>query len=191
MDDRTRWEELYATGQRPHRPPSPWILSAVAGLPNDHPVLDLAGGYGRHAGPLSRAGRRVVLADFSPTAVRDAVLHDPRILGVVADVAHLPFASGCFGVVVVSNFLDRDVFGAIADVLVPGGHLVYETYTTEHTRLVEQGLARGPSSARFLLQSGELPRLVAPLEVISFTEGELDDAAGRRHTARVIAMRRV
>jgi SAM-dependent methyltransferase len=189
MDERTRWEELYATGQRPHRPPSAWILEAVAGLPNDRPVLDLAGGHGRHAVPLSRAGRRVVLVDFSATAVRDAVGHDPAILGVVTDVTRLPFASSCFGVVVVSNFLDRAVFGTIADLIAPGGHLVYETYTTAHTRLVEQGLARGPSSSRFLLQPGELPRLVAPLDVIDSTEGEVADAAGRRHTARVIARR--
>jgi SAM-dependent methyltransferase len=189
MGERERWEELYATGARPDRPPSRWILDAVAALPNDVPVADVAGGSGRHAIPLVRAGRAVVLLDFSHTAVHAAVAAEPRVQGIVADAGALPLRPGRFGIVLVAHFLDRDAMPAIRGLVAPGGYLVYETYTVEHLRLVERGLARGPSSPRFLLSPGELPALCAPLVVLSSEEGEARDEAGHRITARVVARR--
>ena len=189
MGERERWEELYATGARPNRPPSEWALRAAVGLPNDLCLLDLAGGSGRHAIPLARAGRRVVLLDFSATAVRAAVRREPIVMGVVADAALLPFKPASFGVVLVTNFLERTIFPDIAALIEPGGYLVYETYTKPHLDLVHRGLASGPTSATYLLDPGELPTLCRPLQVVTCEEGEVTDAAGRRHSARIVARR--
>ena len=63
-EDRRKWEELYATGERPDRPPSPWVIDTVRRLPNDGLLADIAGGSGRHARLLARPDRPVVLADF-------------------------------------------------------------------------------------------------------------------------------
>jgi hypothetical protein len=71
--------------------------------------------------------------------------------------------------------------------LAPGGYLLYETYTTAHLDLVQRGLARGPQSPQYLLQSGELRALARPLTVVEYWEGEVEDEAGRRCCARLVA----
>ena len=185
--DRNTWQELYATGARPDRPPSSWIVDVVGALPNDRPVADVAGGTGRHAVPVARGGRRVVLVDFVAEAVARARGREPSIEGVAADASMLPLRNGTFGVVLVANFLDRSIFPDLIALLEPGGHLVYETYTLAHHELVEKGLARGPHTAEFMLRPGELPELVKSLTVRYYWEGEVEDAAGRRCCARLLA----
>lgn len=187
MGDRDRWEELYATGARPDRPPSAWVLATVRSLPNELALLDLAGGSGRHGVPLARDGYRVTLVDGSPTAVRAALAGEPRVEGIVADATRLPLRPAAFGIVLVSNFLDRTLFPALLALLAPGGYLVYETYTEAHLGLVARGLARGPTSRNYLLRAGELPTLCAPLPILLHEEGDFTDAAGRRHAARLLA----
>ena len=187
--DRNTWQELYATGARPDRPPSAWIIETIGTLPNDGPVADIAGGSGRHAVPLAQGGRRVALVDFVTDAVARAMAREPSIEGVAADASRLPLRGGVFGVVLVANFLDRTIFPDLIALLEPGGHLVYETYTLAHRELVEKGLARGPSSTEFLLRPGELPELVKPMTTRFYWEGEVDDDAGRRRCARLVAER--
>ena len=188
-EDRKKWEELYASGRRPDRPPSAWALQAVAALPNEGLLLDLAGGSGRHARRIARPGRPVVLADFIVQAVSSASAANPYVLGVVADATALPFRTASFGTILVTNFLDRTVFADLIALLAPGGFLVYETYTLDHLDLVQRGLARGPSTAEFLLRPTELPELVKPLGVVEYWEGEANDEAGRRCCARLIGQR--
>jgi SAM-dependent methyltransferase len=185
--DRKKWDELYASGARPDRPPSPWVLETVRALPNELVAIDVAGGTGRHAIPVARAGRAVVLVDIVTQAVATARAAEPSLSVVVADVAELPFGPRSFGCVMVVNFLDRALVGDLISLLAPGGFLVYETYTRSHLDLVNRGLARGPHSLQYLLEAGELPELARPLDVIEYWEGEVEDAAGRRRCARLLA----
>lgn len=185
--DQEKWEELYASGARPDRPPSDWVVNTVAALPNDLPLVDIAGGTGRHAVPAVLGGRAVVLVDFIERAVARARQRDARVNGVVAGVAHLPLRKASFGAVLVTNFLVRAVIPDVVKLLRPGGFLIYETYTIDHQALVERGLARGPTSAEYLLQADELPRLVRPLSIVEYWEGEVEDGAGRRCCARLVA----
>lgn len=187
--DRKKWEELYASGARPDRPPSTWVLETLAMLPNDATLLDVAGGTGRHALPAARPGRVVVIADIAFEAVARARAANPMLIGVVADAPLLPFRAGAFNVVLVTNFLDRSIFPDLVSLLAPGGYLVYETYTVAHEELVRRGLARGPQSPDYLLQPGELPTLARPLRTIEYLEVDVEDAAGRRCCARLVARR--
>ncbi len=187
--DRARWAARYVDRGEGRRPPSAWVLETVAGLPEAWTVTDIAGGDGRHAVPLAEAGRHVVVVDFVERAVRAAVAAAPGALGIVADVTALPLAPGSVDIALCTNFLDRSIFPHLASLLRPGGCLVYETYLTPHMRLVAAGKARGPSSPRFLLAPGELPRLVAPLVVVSAREGVVRDAAGVRCCASILARR--
>jgi SAM-dependent methyltransferase len=188
-DDRARWEERYAQAPGPDKAPSAWIVDRARRLPNDGVVADVAGGAGRHALPILRSGRRVVLVDFIERAVRRARRADPALLGVVADSGAMPFTDGAFAGLVVTNFLDRGLFGEFARLLAPGGVLLYETYTRSHLELAALGQVHGPRSPRFALESGELPTLVRPLEVEEYEEGFVEDAAGARHVARVVALK--
>jgi SAM-dependent methyltransferase len=186
-EDRRKWEELYASGSRPDRPPSPWVLDAVRGLPNDGLVLDLAGGSGRHARRVAGPDHPVILTDFIMEAVGRARAANAWVHGVVADATRLPFRPASFGTILVTYYLNRDIFTDLLALLAPGGHLVYETYTLAHLELVHRGLARGPSTPEFLLRPQELLDLVKPLAVLEYWEGEVVDDAGRRCCARLVA----
>ena len=188
-DDRSRWEERYAQAPGPDKAPSAWIVDRAARLPNDGVVADIAGGLGRHAIPIARTGRPVVLVDLVERAVRLARAGEPSLLGVVADCSALPLLHGTLAGLVVTNFLDRTLFGELARLLAPGGVLLYETYTRTHLELAARGEVRGPRSPRFVLEAGELPSLVRPLEVVEYEEGFVEDAAGARHVARVVALK--
>lgn len=189
-DERARWEARYATreGEAGH-PPSDWVIQQCLALPADTIIVDVAGGVGRHAAPLARSGRTVVVVDFILRAVRAARATHPSILAVVADVSVLPIRERSVGAIVAVNFLDRSVFPSLVGALYHGGVLVYETFTRHHLQLVETGRAHGPRTARFLLGEGELGRLVAPLEIREYAEGLVADAAGERHVARVVAIK--
>ena len=189
-EDRKKWQELYASGERPDRPPSSWVIDALLRLPNDGLVADIAGGSGRHARVVASADRPVVVADFVLDAVDRARAANAAVQAVVTDVTRLPFRPGRFATVLVAYFLNRSIFPDLLSLLEPGGHLVYETYTLDHLDLVQRGLARGPSTAEFLLRSRELVELVQPLEVLEYWEGEVADDAGRRCCARLIAQKR-
>ena len=187
--DREKWNELYASGARPDRPPSAWVISVVRRLPNELSLVDIAGGTGRHAVPIARNGRGVTLVDISTLAVATALATERSLSGVVADAAMLPFAPESFGCVTVVNFLDREIFDTLCNLLTPGGFLVYETYTRPHLDLVGRGLARGPNSPQYLLEPGELPELARPLDVIEYSEGDFSDDAGRRYCAQLLAQK--
>ena len=188
-EDRKKWEELYASGSRPDKPPSAWMVQMVVGLPNDLPVVDVAGGAGRHAIPVARAGHHVVVVDFAHLAVASARTRERALDSVVADASALPLRPASFGVVMVANFLDRSLFPDLIALLAPGGCLVYETYTWPHLDLVRRGLARGPQAEEYLLRPGELRELARPLNVVEYWEGEVEDDAGRRCCARFVGQR--
>ena len=189
--ERDEWDARYRErGSESDRAASRWIIERSTGLPVDALILDLAGGTGRHAEPLARGGRTVVLVDFVHRAVATAVARHERILGVVADGSALPFGPESFDAIVCVSFLDRSLFKAFAEMLKPGGVLVYETFTRGHLDVVARGAARGPRNAAYLLEAGELPTLVAPLVVQEHDEGLVVDDAGERHVARVMARKR-
>jgi len=84
-----------------------------------------------------------------------------------------------YDLVVVTHYLHRPLFPAILAALRPGGTLVYETFTRAQA-------ARGrPTNPEFLLEPGELLRLVAPLTVRDFREGDFEG----RMVASVVATR--
>lgn len=190
-DDRSHWEARYVErGPEIDRPGSPWVIEKCLALPSAATIVDLAGGVGRHAEPLARQGLRVVVLDFIPRAVATAVARHPRIQGVVADVGALPIRAASVDAIVIVSFLDRAVLPAIVGALARGGVLIYETFTLAHLDVVQRGAARGPRNPAYLLEPGELPRLVAPLEVQEHEEGLVIDSVGERHVARVMAVKR-
>ena len=191
QDDRAHWAARYLErGDEIEHAPSSWIVKRALALPRETVFVDVAGGTGRHAAPIARAGRTVVVLDFVPRAVSTAVERHDNVLGVVADVRALPVRRASVGAILCVSFLDRAVFGALAEMLVPGGVLLYETFTLAHLDVVERGRARGPRNPAYLLAPGELPALVAPLAVIEHEERFIIDETGERHVARVMAVRR-
>jgi SAM-dependent methyltransferase len=186
--DRERWAARYAADPSDDRPPSAWVMEACTRIPAHLAILDFAAGSGRHAAALARQGRPVIAMDFVEEAIRRATSAETGglVYGIVADVMTLPIRRGSVDAVLCTNFLVRSLFADLKGLIKPGGFLVYETYIMEHRTLVEAGRVRAPRSPDYLLEPGELLRLVAPLEILAHREGYVHDGAGERYCASVL-----
>jgi SAM-dependent methyltransferase len=164
--------------------PARWLTDGAHLLPRAGDALDVASGHGRHALWLAKRGLTTVAVDRDADSVRALNEEAGRAaLPVRADVVDLEdgqthFEPAAYDVIVVVHYLYRPLFPALIAALRPGGVLVYETFTRAQA-------ARGrPTNPAFLLESGELPRLVSPLEVLASREGDYDG----RMVASVIAV---
>ena len=165
--------------------PARWLTEHRDLLPSSGAALDVACGRGRHALWLAAEGLATLAFDRDVVAIgalRAEAAH--RGLPVTAEVRDLETGAldlgvGRFAAIVVVHYLHRPLMPALVTALAPGGVLVYETFTRAQA-------ARGrPTSPDFLLESGELPRLVRPLEILQQREGEVEG----RMLASVIARR--
>lgn len=154
--------------------PSAWLLENADLLSDGAHVLDVACGRGRNALLLATAGFPVKAVDReAPLVDRLRAVADGVRLSLDASVLDLEagevdLGEEAFDVALVFNYLHRPLFPALVRALRPGGLLLCETFTKEQA---ERGHPKNPA---FLLERGELERLVAPLEVVRRREGERD-----------------
>ncbi|MGD9786223.1 MAG: class I SAM-dependent methyltransferase [Hyphomicrobiaceae bacterium] len=135
---------------------SRWVTRFIEGVPRDGTLLDVACGKGRHMRLGLAMGLRVVGVDRDLSGVAD-LLGEPRAECVEADLesgAPFPLTGRTFDAVVVTNYLWRPIMDAILDAVSEGGLLIYETFAAGQERLGR------PKRAEFLLQPGELIRIV-------------------------------
>ena len=167
--------------------PSAWLVTNRALLPPAGRALDVACGRGRNALWLAQQGFETTALDRNPAAVaeleararRDALPLTARAVDLETGAVDL--GDALYDVVVIVHYLHRALFPALIAALAPGGGLVYETFTLAQA-------ARGrPTNPAFLLEPGELRRLVAPLEIRAAREGDFEG----RMVSSVVAMRPV
>jgi tellurite methyltransferase len=180
------WLPRVSADTRAWGPPSggpiePLSLTLGPGKP-EPTALDLAMGRGRHAQLLARAGFRTFGVDMKLDAVRDAIQRaraDALVVrGWCADLTQTPLPRGVFDVVLVTRYLQRDLFPSIRGLLKTGGFVLYETFTVH-----QRQLGFGPASPDHLLQPGELRQLFEGFEVL-FSEEVLAPEAVARIVAR-------
>ncbi|HZC44697.1 MAG TPA: class I SAM-dependent methyltransferase [Acidobacteriaceae bacterium] len=137
--------------------------------------LDLAGGAGHHAVWLAQQGWNMTLADWSEPALQIArqkasasqvtiKVKLGEALGVVTEYATVGHH---FGFVLVSFFLDRSLLTWLPKILIPGGLLLYRTYTEDNERL---GNPRGPRDPQHLLRSQELLQTYRDMKILHYSE---------------------
>ena len=170
-------------GPRMTNGPARWLIENRELLPRSGRALDVACGHGRHALWLAEQGYEVFAVDRAAAAVEAVnAAGRERGLAIAASVRDLEaddrgLAVAPFDIVVVVHYLHRPLFPRLIDAVAPGGVLVYETFTREQA-------SRGrPANPAFLLEPGELVRLVAPLRVLIEREGDFDG----RFVASVVA----
>jgi SAM-dependent methyltransferase len=166
--------------------PSPFVTEWMGRLAGSHGAraLDVAMGRGRHALPLARAGFRTFGVDAKLDAVHDAA-RAARAAGTpiaawCADLTEYPLPAARFDLVVVTRYLQRDLFPAIRNAVVPGGIVVYETFTIR-----QRALGVGPTSPDHLLRDGELRGYFEDFDIVFYEETSTPEAV-----ARLVARRR-
>jgi tellurite methyltransferase len=172
------------------RDPGPWLVQSQPLLPpsSGRRALDVACGDGRNAGHLARLGFEVDAVDISDVAVA-AVRAAARELALPihacrVDLEHATLPVARYDVIVQLNYLQRDLFGALAAALVPGGVLVMETFTRAHVEQLHREM-----DLRFVLDRDELRAAFPSLEVVRYRETIAGDATSPRAVAGLVARR--
>lgn len=167
-------------------PPSSWLLENADLLPRGGRVLDVACGRGRHALWLAGRGLHVRAIDRDEAAIafvrETAARLQLPIDTAVVDLERDPppdLGRAIYDAILVFNYLHRPLFPSLRAAVKPGGRIFYETFTKAQA---ERGHPRNPA---FLLDDGELPRLLAPFTVVRSREGEF----GERMIASVVGER--
>lgn len=133
-------------------------------------ALDVAMGEGRNSIYLATRGFDVDAVDRDPRAVAAAraaarKLGAPirAILGNFEDGTYI-IPLEAYDTIVVFNYLHRPLFKDIKDGAVPGGTVIYQTFTVEQTRFGR------PHNPDHLLRTGELKDVFADWEVLRYRE---------------------
>jgi SAM-dependent methyltransferase len=190
MGARERWNERYARdGVEPFADaPAEWLVEHRDLLAGGGRALDVACGAGRNALYLAQLGYEVDAIDASDVMV-DALHAAAQERGLaisprVVDLEHEPLPPGPYDAIVMLNFLQRDLYGALQEALAPGGLLFYETFAPAHVE--ELGRSFNPA---YLLERGELLQAFPGLEVVAQHEGVVERSGGPRGVAGVVARR--
>ncbi len=181
----SEWNARYcAAAEEAPAEPAEFVRELLPLLPLG-PALDLACGTGRHAMLLASRQQPVTAVDSSSVALemlerRAQVSHYAasrieraaqvarRQHGIQiwqADLEEVNLPSQAFSLVVCVNYLQRSLFAQIERALVPGGVLLFETYT-----VAQLEFAGGPRNPKYLLESGELRTAFPALRNLFYRE---------------------
>src|SRR5438270_8327087 len=151
--------------------PSAWVRRFAPLIRPGGRVLALAAGAGRHTGLLLDMGLSVTAVDRDIEGLRALAGQNCQIRAIDLETgapgSALAPLGGDYDGIVVTNYLHRPLFAAIAAAIAPGGVLIYETFAIGNERF---GRPRDPE---FLLRRGELLEAFAALTTIAFEQGEV------------------
>ena len=154
-------------GHGPTSKPSPWVERFAPLVPGGALVLDLAAGHGRHARLFAARGARVIAIDRDAAALstlQGIAKIETRVLDL--ESGPWPLSDERFDAIVVTNYLHRPSLLSLLTALSDDGVLIYETFARGNETYGR------PSNPDFLLQKGELLRLVEQqLTVVAFEQG--------------------
>jgi tellurite methyltransferase len=181
----SEWNAKYqAAAEVPPEEPAAFVRELLPLLPLG-PALDLACGTGRHTLLLAARDQPVTAVDSSAVALQilerrahaahcavtrveqvEQVPNRRRGVGLwQGDLEEVSLPSQAFSLVLCVNYLQRSLFPQIERALVPGGVLLFETYT-----VAQLEFAGGPRNPNYLLESGELRTAFPALRGLFYRE---------------------
>jgi SAM-dependent methyltransferase len=181
----SEWDEKHQAAAEEAPPePASFVRELLPLLPMG-PALDLACGTGRHTFLLASRRQDVTAVDGSEVALdvlerRARELHlgvnrirnggriasSPHGIQLVhADLERLSLPATSFSLILCVHYLQRSLFAAMQAALMPGGILLFETYTRAQ---VES--AGGPKNPAYLLEIGELRTAFPALRILFYRE---------------------
>lgn len=168
-----KWDDKYAKID-PKRPVLPsWVLKHHSRhLPLKGKALDLACGLGGNARFMAQCGLSVEAWDISDNALTIlnnwAAVNRLKIKPMLCDFEQMLFPYQQFDVIVVSRYLNRDLFAQIESALKPGGLLFYQTFLSP----VQEN---APQNPKFYLKPTEFNQAWSNLTTEVYGEGWLKD----------------
>jgi tellurite methyltransferase len=187
-EDRSRWDARFSErrmreGDEGSSRPAAFVEGLVGRIPPGR-ALDLAGGGGRNAVALARAGFDVTVADVSPVGLElareRAEAAGVPIRTVEVDLDEQPPPPGPWDLILVHHFLHREVYRSLPALLAEDGMLAICHPTRKNLERHEK------PSARFLLDEGELRDIFEDVSLLEYDESWGKDG---RHEARLLAAR--
>ncbi len=165
-------------------------LGLLTGLDSTLPVLDLACGNGHNGLVLARKEIPVVFADRSVAALNAigqqlaASSLPGRTWQVDLELPGLnPLSGQHFSAILVFRYLHRPLLPALQNAVMPGGLVIYETFTAEQPRFGR------PHNPDFLLQPGELKATFQGWEIVHYFDGIAHNPD--RAVAKIVARKSV
>jgi SAM-dependent methyltransferase len=151
--------------------PTPLLVETACTLKPGR-ALDLACGTGRNAVWLAEHGWKVTAVDRSPITI-------PMVETRVADLEkhEFPIDEASWDLIVVSLYLQRDLFEPVKRGLKPGGIVIVIVL------LMEPGHER----SLFRAQPGELAKYFEGWEISHYYEGKSSDPGHHRAVAEIVA----
>lgn len=183
-----KWNEAYQEADIASAEPAVVLRENTHLLPRKGNALDLACGRAGNAIYLAKQGFDVDAVDFSPVVLESveqfARQQNLSISCHCKDIESQGLVDKKYDVVIVSYFLNRDLFPQIIAALKPKGLLFYETWSQQK---IDDS---GPSNPLFRLQQGELLRLSKPLNPLFYREEGWhgDHSKGYRNIAMLVAL---
>lgn len=173
------WDERYRQDGDRVRQPAAFLVDQLHRLPRGR-ALDLATGSGRNGLFLASNGYQVDAVDASEVAVEKlrSRIRDESLPMVVscADLSDYQIPENTYALILNFYFLERNLYAPIKQGLMPGGMILFETYTLEQARY---GRPRNPD---FLLKPNELLHRFSDLHIIYYHE-RIDHSADQGTSA--------
>ena len=138
-DDKARWNAKYA--DKPYQygeEPIEFIKDTLSLLPRGK-VLDIAMGEGRNGVYLAVQGFEVKGVDISDVGLRKAeALAKKNNVTIKTEAVDLTknfsLPDNSYDVIILSYYLQRDLYGKIKKALKPGGMAIIESYNTDYSK---------------------------------------------------------
>ena len=184
----TYWDKRYQQGEHVQDEPHALVIDHAAKMIPGR-ALDVASGTGRHAIWLAERGWQVTAVDNSRAAMeileQRARAKAVTIQSCLADLERHEFVieADSYDLIVVCNYLQRDLFPSIRAGTRPGGVVIAVI------SMVDDDPNIRPMNPAYLLRPGELRAEFDGWEWIHNFEGKPPGAETRRATAEIVARR--
>jgi tellurite methyltransferase len=182
----TDWDARYREGRHDSAEPHPLIVTTASKMRPGR-ALDVACGTGRHALWLAAHGWDVTAVDSSSVAldILNSRAGANPVKTVLADLERHEFAlePQSFDLIVVCNYLQRDLFPALRDGTTPGGVIIAVIAMADDDPGVR------PMNPAFLLGPGELRTEFQGWELLHDFEGKPGGDSSRRNVAEIVTRR--
>ncbi|HIE40965.1 MAG TPA: class I SAM-dependent methyltransferase [Thiomicrorhabdus sp.] len=166
-----KWEAKYQTATLQDTVNPCYVLKQHCHLlPFYGQALELASGLGGNARFMAQCGLKTDAWDISDTALtllnNWANLNQLPIEPLITDLEQMILPYQKYDVIVVSRYLDRDLFAGIEQALKPNGLLFYQTFLSPPHK-------SAPQNPNFYVHSGEFNRVWPRLTTEVYGEGWL------------------